>query len=519
MRPRSITRRLSPIAWTLACLLLVPLPASTGATREEVLPSGSSLIAPSVLWAGTMDPERLLGINETFWSAGINGSGQNIAIIDTGIRASHEAFAGKAINWTDVTSEASPVPIDLDGIEAGHGTMCASIVAGNSSTYKGIAPGADITVVKMFHVDGGSITADNVDALAAVNRVLALSPALQIKVASLSWGDDNASDGNDALSQITENLVDGGLVTVVAAGNVVYSGKPAHVAAPGASEKVITVGSLDQLQFNVASFSLPGPTADNRVKPDIIAPGVSILGASHVSDTSYKVAQGTSFSTPIVSGIATLLVERYPTMDHYLLKHLFCVTALECIYTRGAPDAREGWGIVNPAGVVAAIGNEWSMDAPLAASILMNRSSARSFFTRVHLIAGVTHRFAFSSSAGESGMLDGRAEAYLYHATPAADGVPGLVARSNAGIMLFSPDTTGEYILAIKPLPRAWSDGGGNLAMPFTITHATDFTIQASWAIGIAGTVAVAMLVIAMARELQGIMQWTWKGFKKRRKV
>ncbi|MBN2150730.1 MAG: S8 family serine peptidase, partial [Candidatus Lokiarchaeota archaeon] len=303
------------------CCMGLAVLAASAAPRVEVAPRAPPL-ATSTLWAGLLTPEGLLGINETFWSLGINGSGQSIAIVDTGIRASHEAFAGKQVDWTDVTVENYSAPVDLNGTEAGHGTMCASIAAGNSSTYKGIAPGADIAAVKMFYIDGGSITAENADARAAVDRVMAIAPGLGIKVASLSWGDDNASDGNDELSQIVEGLVDGGIVTVVAAGNVVAGGEPDRVAAPGSSEKVLTVGSLDQIQSRVASFSLPGPTADGRAKPDIVAPGVGILGASHLSTSGYRTSQGTSFSTPIVAGIAALLVERYPSLGHYQLKHL-----------------------------------------------------------------------------------------------------------------------------------------------------------------------------------------------------
>nr|MDO8085584.1 S8 family serine peptidase [Candidatus Sigynarchaeum springense] len=461
---------------------------------------------PARLWIGAPAPEYLLGINETFWATGTNGSGQSIAIIDTGITASHEAFAGKSINWTDVTRENYSMPVDLNGTEAGHGTMCASIAAGNSATYKGIAPGADIAAIKMFYMDGGSITAENADARAAVDRVLAIAPGLNIKVASLSWGDDNASDGNDELSQIVEDLVDGGIVTVVAAGNKVSGGKPARVAAPGASEKVLTVGSLDEHRFSVAYFSLPGPTADNRIKPDIIAPGVDIQGAQYDSTDQYNVLQGTSFSTPIVAGIAALLVGRYPSLDHYQLKHLLCLTALESQYTSGNPDNQEGWGIVNPAGVVSAMERSWSLATPLAGSLCMNKSSTRSFFTRVHLATGVTHRFTITAGGEGNGMLDGRAEAYIYPASRDINGVPRLLARSHGGKLLFAPGVEGDYILAIKPLPDAWSAEGGNLVVSFAITHAEDLTIQASWGIGIASAVAGAVLVLAMALNIRDSM-------------
>jgi serine protease AprX len=496
-----IPRRKQFLAFTSIMITLASCmmsPASVHVVAPVLAPEwrvdGLPGVAASSLWAGGLGPESLLGINETFWSGGFNGSGQAIAIIDTGIKASHEVFAGKNLTWKDVTIEAFPGPVDLNGTEAGHGTMCASIAAGNSSTYKGVAPGASIAAVKMFYMDGGSITAENPDAREAINHVLSIAASLNLKVASLSWGDDNSSNGNDELSQIAEDLVDGGIVTIVAAGNVVSSGKPARVAAPGASEKVITVGSLDQLHFRVASFSLPGPTADGRVKPDIIAPGVAIQGANHYTTTGYKTGQGTSFSTPIVAGIATLLIERYPALDHYSLKNLLCLTALECVYTGGAPDNQEGWGIVNPAGVVSAMERSWSMDTPLVASIEMNVSSKRSYFTRVHLAAGITHRFTFQSTIDDSLF-----EAYLYAMDGDATGVPLLLGRSHHGTLLFSPGTTGDFILAIKPLPSTWTGASANLALPITVTHVEDFTIQASWGLGVASAGTGIILSIALA--------------------
>ncbi len=499
------------------CLGLVVM-ASFAVPCQEVTERATSM-APSALWTGSLTPEKLLGINETFWAHGINGTGQSIAIVDTGIKASHETFAGKSVNWTDVTSENYTVPVDLNGTEAGHGTMCASIAAGNSSTYKGIAPGADIAAVKMFYMDGGSITAENADARAAIDRVLAIAAGLNIKVASLSWGDDNASNGNDELSQIAEDLVDGGIVTVAAAGNVVTGGDPTRVAAPGSSEKVLTVGSLDQISFRVASFSLHGPTADGRTKPDLIAPGIAILGASHNYVDGYRTLQGTSFSAPIVAGICALLIERYPSLDHYQLKHLLCISALECQYTSGSPDNQEGWGIVNPAGVVSAMERSWSLAAPLEASFCMNRSSTRSYLTRVHLTAGVTHRFTIAAGGEGAGLVNDHTEAYVFAAASSGYGVPELLARSHGGKLLFAPGAAGEYILAIKPLPTAWSAEGGDIVVPFTITHVEDLTIQAAWGIGIASGVIGIVLALAIAWNLRGSIDWKKLGLRKRERV
>jgi hypothetical protein len=103
--------------------------------------------------------------------------------------------------------------------------------------------------------------------------------------------------------------------------------------------------------------------------------------------------------------------------------------------------------------------------------------------------------------------MDGRAEAYLYAAASTGYGVPELLTRSRGGKLLFAPGAAGDYIMAVKPLPAAWSAGGGNLVIPFTITHVEDLTIQASWGIGISGAVAGIVLVIAMAWNLRVPME------------
>ncbi len=415
-----------------------------------------------------------LGVDDVFWAENQTGLGSSVAVLDTGILPSHEAFAGKTITWRDVTRENYTSPVDISG----HGTRCASVLAGNSSTYKGIAPGADIVAIKMFYRDGTKVNADNIDALAAINFSISNMVSLGIAVASLSWGDDNESDGQDELSIITERLVDAGIVTVVAAGNV--EGELDRVAAPGASPRVITVGALDSFSLGVASFSLQGPTADGRFKPDIVAPGTSVMFATPPGPDTYGYGSGTSFATPVVSGISLLLLERYPGLDHAAIKQLLTMTALECEYTRGRPDNHEGWGMVNPAGAVLAMDNAWNGSGSLHVPFEFSKPSRRSYFTRVTLPAGESVQFAldvenasFPFEQVPGGVLD-HFEAYLYEIGATDEHTPILAGKSSGSRLFFTSPDGGDYMLAIKPLPSAWSLNGGTYN--FTIRLSQDIT-------------------------------------------
>jgi hypothetical protein len=286
----------------------------------------------------------------------------------------------------------------------------------------------------------------------------------------------------------------------VAAGNLLTNVD--KVAAPGTSKKVITVGSLNEVGFEVAYFSLVGPTADGRIKPDIIAPGVHITGASHVGNTSYKTGRGTSYSTPIVSGMAALLLEQYPWLDHYSLKHLLCMTATESEYTSGNPDNKEGWGLVNPAGVSMAIENTWDLQQPLNVSLDMAHAINRTFFSRIELEAGKTHQFKLKmkESTGNTS-LPSLYQAYLYDANKEDYGSPILLSREYNGLLYYQPSKSGEYIIAIKPKPLAWFEYG-NIQFQISIIHSINQIILISQIMaGILLTGAVA-LGIWMAHSL-----------------
>ncbi|NJD98352.1 alkaline serine protease [Thermococcus sp. LS1] len=281
------------------------------------------------------------------WNLGYDGSGITIAIIDTGIDGSHPDLQGKIVGWYDVVN-GKTTPYD----DQGHGTHVASIAAGTGAAsngqYKGMAPGAKLVGVKVLGADGSGSTSD---IIAGIDWVVQNKDKYGIKVINLSLGSSQSSDGTDSLSQAVNNAWDAGLVVCVAAGN---SGPDKYtIGSPAAASKVITVGAVDKYDV-ITDFSSRGPTADGRLKPEVVAPGNWII-AARASGTQltdqlvgdyYVAAPGTSMATPHVAGIAALLLQAHPDWTNDKIKHALMVTA-EIVAPSEIADIAYGAGRVN----------------------------------------------------------------------------------------------------------------------------------------------------------------------------
>ncbi|UCE60575.1 MAG: S8 family serine peptidase [Phycisphaerales bacterium] len=121
-------------------------------------------------------------------------------------------------------------------------------------------------------------------------------------------------DGLTAVTTIGVNIATGnGVHCVTSAGNEGNDTSPltSHLGSPADAFDVITVGAVD-LTGMIASFSSDGPTADGRVKPEVLTRGVSTSTVSTSSSTGYTTGNGTSFSAPLAAGVVACLVDAYP---------------------------------------------------------------------------------------------------------------------------------------------------------------------------------------------------------------
>jgi serine protease AprX len=277
---------------------------------------------------------------DEFHKAGITGNGIGIAILDTGIYP-HPDFTmprRRIAAFLDIVNGRT-MPYD----DNGHGTFVSGVAAGSgyasSGMYKGIAPDASLISVKVMDSQGNGKSSD---VLSALQWVADNSAKYNIKVTSLSLG-AAASDftRDDAMIKAAEMLWKRGITVVVAAGN--DGPAPKTITVPGTSATLLTVGSMDdkrtvQLSDDVIpDFSSRGPVM-NRVKPDVVAPGVNIVSANadrnYQSGTKvtkmtkyYTVMSGTSVSTPLVAGMAALLCQQHPDWNPNRIKQEIMSTA------------------------------------------------------------------------------------------------------------------------------------------------------------------------------------------------
>jgi subtilisin family serine protease len=257
----------------------------------------------------------LIGAPE-LWDAGYDGTGVEIAILDTGIDATHPNLDDldddpattdpKVIRAIDFTDDNTIN--DLDG----HGTHCAGIAAGTEGTvsgFKGVAPGAHLWNVKVLNRLGTGQWSWLIEgiAYAAFGPDGTPNTGDEADVISMSLG-ASPTDGTDPASLAVDVAVDAGVVVVVAAGN---NEDYFEIESPGASRKCIAVGASNKYD-SLADLSSKGPTIDFRVKPDILAPGVDIFSSAPYSvfGSYYRELDGTSMATPHVAGTAALLLQK-----------------------------------------------------------------------------------------------------------------------------------------------------------------------------------------------------------------
>jgi len=271
------------------------------------------------------------------WDDELDGTGVNIAILDTGVDDEHDFLDGSYIAGRDFydifdNGDGTANPDDNHG----HGTHVGSTALGDDpdDEYDGVAPGARLVDIKMMTDvgQGGYI-------MQALNWTLDHKdddweddgPANNgIQVASLSVGDGSDSDGTDAISMKANELVENGIVVVAAVGNDGLQ----QISAPAAGDWVIAVADMDD-QDTISrddddinqDSSNRGPRADDgddddwdELKPDISAPGTDIVAAQAVigsqggGSSGTTTMTGTSMATPHMAGLVALLLEGEPEL-------------------------------------------------------------------------------------------------------------------------------------------------------------------------------------------------------------
>ncbi|MAY05233.1 MAG: hypothetical protein CMB25_06530, partial [Euryarchaeota archaeon] len=331
---------------------------------------------PSVMWL-KFEPQMAfendqsknhMKINtmRSYFTTDLDGSGQIVAVADSGLDEDHGDFGTRVVGNYDVIGDGSTADR-----HSGHGTHVACTVLGDGTKggYAGVAPDAELYFQAMENDNTGNFvspslnyllnTAYNAGARIHTNSWGSAATSTQGEYTSEAEAVDDRSFNYDKVSNGQE-----GLTILFAAGN--DGPNAGTIGSPSTAKNVVTVGN-HQARYNGAPDNLMtgssrGPTDDGRIKPDVIAPGGYVrscraqeaqdTGGSSWQSTWYLEYTGTSMATPNAAGAATLIREylieiaQRPSPQGALVKALLVLGAQD-INSRDIPNNDEGWGRVN----------------------------------------------------------------------------------------------------------------------------------------------------------------------------
>ncbi|HJX50831.1 MAG TPA: S8 family serine peptidase [Candidatus Nanoarchaeia archaeon] len=224
----------------------------------------------------------------------LTGKYQSICVIDTGVNYNHPALAGRVIlGWDYVNNDSDPMD------DNSHGTHVAGIIASNDSTYRGVAPEANIVAIKACNSGGGC---DGDAVLAGIDWCINNASLYNISVISMSLGDNGEYSEDNCPTDFDDEInsaIANNIIIVVSSGNIDLSN---GISFPSCSPNATSVGASDK-NDNVWDDSNTGENLD------LLAPGVNIQ--STVLGSNFGGKDGTSMAAPHVSGTAALMYQNY----------------------------------------------------------------------------------------------------------------------------------------------------------------------------------------------------------------
>ncbi|ETP17638.1 hypothetical protein F441_07990 [Phytophthora nicotianae CJ01A1] len=292
------------------------------------------------------------------WATSNTGQGVVVGTIDTGVRGTHETLASNWIGpygWYD-PAQKTTTPYDPNG----HGTHTVATIVGGKGV--GIAPGAKwmtckacenscymsyLTTCGQFMLCPTDTNGNNCNAAKAPHIV------------SNSWG---AGQGMTYYQSILDAWYAARIFPVFSAGNSGANGC-SSVVTPGDSAKAFSVGATDTSDA-LGSFSSIGPAVNGLIKPDFIAPGVSVRSAWKGNNSDYLSLSGTSMAAPHLAGTIALALSARPGLCFENMKEILsnsadralpraaqtCGTMSDTVF----PNNEYGYGRINAQNVVNA---------------------------------------------------------------------------------------------------------------------------------------------------------------------
>jgi serine protease AprX len=298
-----------------------------------------------------------IGARRTWNELGVTGAGVGVAVLDSGVDATHPdlSLGSKVVQNVKVLGNplgsAPGTPLVLENLAtsdttSGHGTHCASTIGGSGDgaggRFTGVAPGAHLVGV------GAGELIVILSALEGFDWVLANQTRYNIRVVSNSWGTTGAFDPQDPINVASKLAHDRGITVVFAAGN---EGPGDDTLNPySVAPWVIGVAAGAKDGSTLADFSSRGVPGDSLYHPTITAPGVGIVAARSktgvitalaasedaalgLDAVNYTHMSGTSMATPHVAGVVALLLQANPTLSPDQVKQVLIDTASPMNYS------------------------------------------------------------------------------------------------------------------------------------------------------------------------------------------
>ncbi|MFC1563898.1 S8 family serine peptidase [candidate division KSB1 bacterium] len=290
---------------------------------------------------------RTIGLH----NARVTGRGILIGFLDTGYNLEHESLED-----LDVFAEYDFINRDFvtrneagqDGFnQDNHGTAVLSVVGGlYEGALIGTAHGASFALAKTEDNSGETAIEEDywvagiewLDSLGAD----VVTSSLGYNIFSDGEYTKDEMDGNTAVTSIAAALAaEKGIVVVNSAGNE-GNNSWGIITAPADADGILAVGAVNSAG-TIANFSSRGPTADGRIKPDVVALGVSVFSAYSGFYSLYSFPDGTSMAAPMVAGAAALLLSAHPELTPAEVINAFKITSDRS----GNPDNTYGWGLID----------------------------------------------------------------------------------------------------------------------------------------------------------------------------
>ena len=317
-----------------------------------------------------MTLDNAIGIHhvDTVWDYGYTGEGISIAIIDTGIDPLHVGLNDfdddpltndpKVVAFYDALDESgdngdgTTEPYD----DQGHGSHCAGISAGtgavdegpmsenNEKPYRGVAPDAWLVGVKVLDSGGSGSFAE---VMRGMEWTIDNQIKYNIRAASMSlggvWLVELTQEQEERVTHLANEMVAAGISLMIAAGNSAAYGT---IGTPGAAKDVITVGSTEDSK-ELAVYSSKGPTHEGQIKPNVAAIGSAVMSVEANSGNGYASYSGTSMATPMVAGMAVLLLQANPDLQPLMIRTILESTSeFRWLSHPVRPNNDYGWGFV-----------------------------------------------------------------------------------------------------------------------------------------------------------------------------